>query len=108
MKTITGLENRMKHFSDDPKLAMEEMPTLRRMLLNLLGAARTASGEESLSLWDIGLKIRREEKSEITLEDAEFKLIKQKIDENGIGWVAHYHAQMLLCIREAEKASAAA
>jgi hypothetical protein len=107
MKTIKGLEKRIQHFNEEDKVSPNELPTVRRMILNLLGAGKAKDGDEALAMWDLGLRIRRAEDSDITIEDADFKLINEKVKENILGWSAHYHAQMLLIMRETQRAAEA-
>lgn len=104
MKKIKDIDQKPSHFQDDvPAETIDQMPTYRKMFRAAVGMALGRSGEESIELYQIGLKLKLDG-SELSLEDAEFKILKDKCQQNPVGWSAHFHAQCLLKLKEAEAA----
>jgi hypothetical protein len=100
MKKITGLNQKISPIVEE---AAEQMPTYRRLYRMAVGGSLGKSGEEAIDLFQLGLKLRQEEDT-ITLEDAEFKLLKEAVSKNGgqQPFVAHIHGQMMIRLREDE------
>lgn len=104
MKTITDLDDRLKHFDDTVGEALlHNMPTFRRMFLNVLGGGQAGTGEEALAMFALGLKIRKETAPVIILEDAEFATLASKCRANPLGWQAHFLAQVLMKLKSTEE-----
>ena len=104
MKTIKGLDEKPQPMGDNvPATVMEQIPTYRKMFQSAVGSALSKSGDEAIELFEIGLKIKRA-KADIELEDAEFTKLKDKCDGNQAQWSSHFHAQVALKLRSAEKA----
>lgn len=102
MKTIKGLDEKPTSFDDDvPPEILAQLPTYRKMLKAALGLGAAKDGENAIDLLQIGLKLRLEG-NDVSLEDAEFKLLKERCNENPAQWQAHYHGQVMLKLREAE------
>ena len=103
MKTIKRLLEKPTHYNEAASPEENEiLPTFRRLLLNQLGASPGENGEEAIEMYQIGLKIRSANES-VELEDAEFKILKKVCEKNKIQWLSHFHAQVLLLLRESEK-----
>lgn len=100
MKTIKNIDDKPSHFQEDvlPE-TMAALPTYRRMFKNAVGTVAARNGEEAIDLYQLGLKLKMEG-SDISLEDAEFKLLKDTCEKNPAQWMAHFQAQVLLKIKE--------
>lgn len=104
MKTITALDEKLKHWETGlPAAAEEGLPTFRQMYVRQLGASLAKDAEQSIAMFSIGAKIRAAEGTEVELEDAEFKTLKEKCESNAAQWAAHYQAQVVMKLRECEK-----
>lgn len=103
MKVIKSVDDRPSHFEEQlPADVMAQIPTFRRMFKSVCGMGLAKSGDEAVDLVQIGLKFSLAE-SDITLEDAEFKLLESRCAANPCGWQAHFHGQVMIKLREAEK-----
>lgn len=103
MKTIKDVDAKPTHFQDDlPADAAAAMPTYRKMFKAAVGMGMAKDGENAIDLMQLGLKLKVD--GDIQLEDAEFKLLKQRCSENPAQWLAHFHGQVMLKLREAEEA----
>lgn len=104
MKTIKQLDKRVESFSDDiPPEVLNQLPTFRQLFKAGLGMAVRNSGEKAIDLYQVGLKLKLDG-PDVALEDEEFKLLKEVCDQNPAQWLSHYHAQVMLKLREAERA----
>lgn len=101
MKTIKGIDEKIKHFEEAP--GSDNLPTFRKMFLLGVGSQKGANGEEAISLYSVGLKIR-DAKDSVELEDADFNLLKKACNDNPAAWLSFYHGQVLLKLKEAEGA----
>lgn len=103
MKTIKGVDEKPEHFQEDvPAEVIATIPTYRRMFKAAVGMGLSKGGENAIDLVQLGLKLRIE--GDITLEDAEFKLLKERCSENPAQWQAHFHGLVMLKLKEAENA----
>ena len=97
MKKIVGLNEQIKHFSSDvDPIVQAQLPTFRKMFIEVLGASTADSGEQALQMFKLGSKIMDIVGNEVDLEDSELNLLKDKCQKNGLRWMANYHAQVLL------------
>lgn len=104
MKTITGLNERLVHFDDAaPEAIATALPTFKKMILNVLGGSAAANGEEAIAMYEIGMRMRALE-DVIELKDEDHLMILSKLRPNSLGWLAHYHAQVLLKVLSAQEA----
>jgi hypothetical protein len=103
MKKLTGLNEKVSPISDDDPRAGDIMPTFRRIYRMAIGNSLAKSGDEAIDLFQLGLKLRQEE-NEISLEDAEFRLLKESLARNAGQLVAHIQGQALLRLKTAEEA----
>lgn len=103
MKTLKDLDTHLVHFEEDlPIDTVAQLPTYRKMYKAALGMVSSKNGEEAIDLYQVGLKLKLNE-PQIDLEDAEFKLLKEACAKNPVQWMAHYHAQVVLKLKEAEQ-----
>ena len=103
MKTIKDIDGKPEPMEDKvPSTVLEQLPTFRKMFRSAVGTALSKSGEEAIELFEIGLKVKRA-KADLELEDAEFTKLKSKCDDNQAQWTSHYHAQVAMKLKAAEK-----
>lgn len=102
MKTLTGLDTKPEPIEEStPKEILETFPTYRKLLKNCIGISKAKDGDESIDLLQLGLKLKVE--GDVSLEDAEFKMLKEKCSNNPLNWESHYQGQVMLKLKEAEK-----
>ena len=101
MKTLTGLDERLKYFENLPPEAEAKLPTYRGMVKISAGIVASKSPEDAIDLYHIGLKFSNE--GDVILEDSEFKLLKDACIKNPGNWINQFYAQLLLKIKEWEK-----
>jgi hypothetical protein len=104
MKKIVGLEEKLQKLSDADK---GDMLTYKEMFRNGVALSVTKAGPEAIELFSVALKLKSSG-NEIDLEDAEFKLLHQKISENpgflnNAPWPAWVHGQLLVRLEQSEK-----
>uniref|UniRef100_A0A6M3IRM1 Uncharacterized protein n=1 Tax=viral metagenome TaxID=1070528 RepID=A0A6M3IRM1_9ZZZZ len=75
--------------------------TLKFVLLNILGTYQAADGVESITVYDVGIKINRAKES-IDLEDVEYELIKKVVNTNKL-FVSIVTAQILKEFKKLEE-----
>lgn len=109
MKRILDVDSKPDHFINDlsegeMKVVYEQTPTYRRMMLMDVGGSRVSTVEQSLDLQQLVLKLRVvNEDGWIDLEDAQHKLLLEKISENVAGVVAYAQAQLYTKVKSAEE-----
>jgi len=103
MKTIKDVDAKLTHFQDDIAPEVEAtLPTYRKMFRAAAGMGLAKDGEKAIDSIQLGLKLRVDG-SDIALEDAEFKLLKEFCSENPAQWQKHFHGQVMLKLKEAEE-----
>ncbi len=103
VKTLKGLDEKPSLIEEvaDEKV-LEAIPTFRRMLRIIAGNSQPKPGtEESIDLVQIGLKLKVE--GDVSLEDAEFKLLLAKAKDNRPDYSSQILGQILLKFKDAEK-----
>lgn len=102
MKTFKGIDEKPKHYNDDaPKELTDSMPTFRRIMRDILGVSKADDGSEAVDLFVLSTKIKEASGPDFQFEDAEFSLLSSKVNVNPTNLTAHYYAQLILKIREA-------
>ena len=102
MKKVKGLDEKLSTVEDIPDGTNLKVPTYRMMFKSAVGGSLAKSGDDAIEHYQLGLKLRLDG-NEIDLEDAEFKLLKGVVEKNPSQWAAHFHAQVVLKIKESEK-----
>jgi len=74
---------------------------LKMVLLNILGIYQAPNGEESIKVYDIGIRINQA-KNNIELEDSDFELIKKVVDSNKL-FTSIITAQILKYFKKLEE-----
>lgn len=103
MKKINAVDERPTHFQDDitPEVAAQ-IPTYRKMFKAAVGMGMAKDGENAIDLMQLGLKLKVDG-ADIELEDAEFKLLKERCSANPAQWVAHFHGQVMFKLKQSEE-----
>jgi hypothetical protein len=103
MKTLRGIDEKPMHVDDEmPQDRIDKIPTYRRMMRDAVSLGMAKSGAQAIDLVQIGLKLKQVE-NEISLEDAEFKMLYDRCDLNPCQWQVFYHGQLMLKLKEVEK-----
>lgn len=76
-------------------------PTFKDVFVDSLKFSKATNGAESIRLNRLANKIF-DAADELDLEDAEFELLKNKVNENGGGYFAWAHGQAMEKILESE------
>ena len=103
MKTIKNVDDNLQSFNDE--LSEEEkrsLPTYRKAFKAILGMVLNNDPEKALDLAQVGLKFTLAQ-PDISLEDAEFKLLKEATNKNPSQLLNHFWAQILTKLKDAEK-----
>jgi len=100
MKTIDKLDDTPEPIEALPQGV--KLPTYRQLFKAAIGNALGKSSEEAIELFHVGVKVK-DAKDELVLEDAEFKLLKEKCEANPAQWTAHFHAQVVLKLKKSEE-----
>jgi hypothetical protein len=104
MKVIKGIAGKLELFSlkDEVELDKSSFKDVFRTIISLsLGK----SADQSLEMLELGMKIKHNKEADLELEDAEFKLLKEKVEANLTQQPAFFHAQLLKKLKESENDS---
>jgi len=101
MKTIKGLRNKPGLLEEEPGIN-STIPIFRLLFKNMIGKSLAKSGDDSIDRYQVGMKLMQDQ-DDIELEDAEFLLLKDAVETNQSQLAAHYHAQMMMKLKDAEK-----
>lgn len=103
MKIIKNIDEKPTSFDENisPE-ALKQMPTFRKLFKAAIGMSTRSNGEQAIDLYQLGLKFKTEE-NDISVEDSEFNLLKEACNQNPANWISHYHAQVMLKLKDAEK-----
>lgn len=103
MKTIKQIDEKIEWFAEDlSEIEKSTLPTFRKLFKAAIGMGVSKNPEEAVDLYQIGLKLKIDG-PDISLEDAEFKRLKECCNPNPANWISHVHACVLMKIKEAEK-----
>lgn len=102
MKKLTGVQDETVLFDDNAIAQGFKAPTYGTLLSNLLNAIQPKNNEESAVVGQMLLKLRLKE-NEFTMENADYKLVMDKMNENPGKMYAGFHSQLLLWLQKFEK-----
>jgi hypothetical protein len=103
MKTLKGLNSRPEILEENPtKEMIDDTPTFRRLFKIVIGNSLAKSGEQAVDCVQIAMKLRIDA-DQIELEDAQFKIIKDKVDDNPTKMPAIFQGQMRMLLDKCEK-----
>jgi len=102
LKSLKNLQTKIKPPNNrhDPNA----VPTLSDIFVDSLKFVKLQDGSESIKLNRLADKIF-DAKDDVQLEDAEFELLKIKVNENGAGYFAWAHGQAMEKIIQSEVAN---
>ena len=104
MKVIKGIDEKLELFSLTDEGEKKDKSSFKDMYRTIVSLSLGKSSEQALEMLELGMKIKGVEK-DLELEDAEFKLLKSKVEDNMTQLPAYFHAQLLLKLKEAENDS---
>jgi hypothetical protein len=103
MKKLTGLDEKILNL-EDGNVPEEALPSFRTLIKVMLNKQVAKNADESIDVNQILLKLRMVE-PDIEFENAEFKLIKDKVGENQAKMFQGPHGQILAYLDRCDKAS---
>ena len=102
MKTIKNIDEKPKLLEQElPQDVLDKILTYRKWLKILISNIAGKSSDESLDLYQAGLKLMVEG-PDCALEDSQFRLLQAKINENPLQWPVPIHAQIIEKLKQAE------
>ncbi len=105
MKTIKSVDDKPSTFEENvPQNVLDTMPSFRKLFKAAIGLTVKSNGDQAIDLYQLGLKFKQDT-PDISVEDAEFNLLKDACNSNPAGWHSHYHAQVMLKLKEASDSS---
>lgn len=100
MKTIKGLDDKLDIFSLEDKGEKDRM-SFRDMYRTILSLSLGNSGTQAMEMVDVAM-ILKSAKTDASLEDAQFNLLKEKVEANPMKQPAFFLAQLLRKLKAAE------
>lgn len=105
MKTLKNLDEKPnlleKNLPDD---VLAKIPTFRQELKMLISNVAGKNSDETLDLYQAGLKLMLEG-PDCSLEDAQFRILQTKVNENPLQRPVPIHAQLIEKFKQAESNS---
>lgn len=102
MKTIKNIDEKPNlleaNLSDD---ILAKIPTFRQYLKAMVSNMVGKNPDESLDLYQAGLKLMVEG-SDLSVEDSQFRILQAKVNENPLQWPVVVHAQLIQKFKQAE------
>ena len=102
---ITQFSKPLKDFNNQPLVIKQENQqivffTIKTAILNCLGAKKAISGQESIGIYKLGIRLFDIEETQIDAN--ELLLLKIAVEENAPGYTSIIQAQLLLFLEEVE------
>lgn len=102
MKTIKNIDEKPVLFEKEiPADVLSKIPTFRQYLKILISNVAVRSSDETLDLYQAGLKLMIEG-ADYQLEDSQFRLLQAKVNDNPLQWPVVIHAQLIQKFKQAE------
>jgi hypothetical protein len=102
MKTLTGLNDEAVLFDEVLIAQKVTPPTMKYLLGTLLNRVSPKDNTESAAIGQILLSMRSGN-GELKIEDADYKMILEKLNENSIKMESQWHSQVLLWLKKFDK-----
>ena len=102
MKIIKGVNEKLDLFSISDEGEQKDKASFKDMYRTVISLSLGDSGEQALEMFELGLKLKNTKADDIEVEDAEFKLLKDKVQANKLQQPAHFLGQLLKKLKEAE------
>lgn len=103
MKKLTAIDTQIVSLDGNELPANVKLPTLRNLIRIILNNQVPKNSEDSLDTNQILLKLRIDD-PDVVLENSEFKLIKDKVNENQAKMFQSGHGQLVAYLTSCEKA----
>lgn len=100
MKTIKGIDEKLDIFSLEDKVEKDKM-SFRDIYRTILSLSLSNSGAQAMEMVDVALLLKAA-KEDVQLEDAQFNLLKEKVDANPMKQPAFFQAQLFRKLKAAE------
>lgn len=104
MKKLMAIDTQIELLDGSEANPNIKLPTIRSLIKIILSNQVPRNGEESLDINQVLLKLRQVE-LDIELENAEFKILKEKVGENQAKMFQGPHGQLLAYLNACEKES---
>lgn len=104
MKKLMAIDKTIELLDGNEVNPSMKLPTFRFLIQTVLNNQVPKNGEESLDINQVLLKLRQVE-PDIELENAEFKILKEKVGENQAKMFQGPHGQLLAYLNACEKES---
>lgn len=102
MKVIKGVNEKLDVFTLTDEGEQKDKATFKDMYRTIISLSLGNSGDQALEMFELGLKIKNTKENDVELEDAEFKLLKDKVAENKLQQPAYFIGQLLSKLKQAE------
>lgn len=102
MKQIKDINEKLDLFTLTDEGEKKDKSSYKDMYRTIVSLSLGKSGEQALEMFELGLKIKNVVGDVLGLEDAEYKLLKSKVDDNMTQVPAYFHAQLLLKLKQAD------
>lgn len=107
MKVIKGVSEKLDVFTLSEDGETKDKASFKDTFRTIVSLSLGKSSEQALEMFELGLKLKNCKEDDLSLEDAEFKLLKEKVEANMTQQAAFFHAQLLKKLKEAENDSSA-
>lgn len=104
MKTLKNVDREVEYLDGFNLPSGTKLSTMRMLLKILLNRTVSKSPDEAIDINQLLLKLRLVE-SDIQLENAEFKVMKEKVEANEMKMPQGEYGQLVTYVRECEKDS---
>lgn len=98
MKKIVGLDAQLEKLSENDR----EFDTFKNYFRGAVALGISKPGNDATDAFEVALLIKRAG-NEVELEDAQFKLVRDRVSENPGQWVDWIKGQLIKKLDEAEK-----
>lgn len=105
MKVIKGVNEKLELFTLTDEGEQKDKASFKDMYRTVVSLSLGNSGDQALEMFELGMKIKHAKSDDIELEDAEFKLLQDKVKENSLKQPAHFLGQLLSKLKQAENDS---
>ena len=107
MITLNNINNKLDHFDKNIQSQVDAgkltMATLKESCMLALASGQAKSKENAMECIEIWNKFKKSESDTIQLENAEFKVLKDLIEQNSAQHIRFFHAQILTWLYDCEK-----
>lgn len=102
MKEIKGINDKLDLFTLTDEGEKKDKSSFKDMYRTIVSLSLGKSGEQALEMFELGLKIKNLVGDVLPLEDAEYRLLKSKVEDNVTQLAAYFQAQLLHKLKQAD------